>query len=153
VFLVKLDRGSEYGGSMAAPVTRTTLAAALAARSSPLDRRAVAAQLPDAPRAAAGGAGWTGGVVGAGPNRLPPTPGPYVFRIAAGPPQAAPVRSGLRRVPDVRGSSARDAAADLHASGFHVQVEGVGTVRDTEPRAGSAAEQGSVVRLQLARSR
>ena len=44
VFLVKLDRphGTYYGGSTAAPVTKATLQAALAARGTPLDRSAVA---------------------------------------------------------------------------------------------------------------
>ncbi|HUH12690.1 MAG TPA: penicillin-binding protein 2, partial [Longimicrobiales bacterium] len=44
VFLVKLDRpsGAYYGGATAAPVTRETLAAALAARTTPLDRGAIA---------------------------------------------------------------------------------------------------------------
>lgn len=50
VFLVKLDQPKEpyYGGLAAAPVTRATLEAALAARSTPLDRRAVIASSPGA---------------------------------------------------------------------------------------------------------
>jgi cell division protein FtsI (penicillin-binding protein 3) len=54
VFLVKLDepRGDYYGGLTAAPVTRATLEAALAARTTPLDRRVMARQpnrvVPDA---------------------------------------------------------------------------------------------------------
>jgi cell division protein FtsI (penicillin-binding protein 3) len=146
VFLVKLDRGSEYGGAMAAPVTRATLAAALAARASPLDRRAVAVAFPapgapalalDAGRPAA----W-----------LPPAPGPFVFRLAAGAPRSAPPRSAPDPVPEVRGASGRDAAATLHAAGFRVSVEGVGQVRKMEPAAGSVAERGTMVRLMLGRS-
>jgi membrane peptidoglycan carboxypeptidase len=146
VFLVKLDRGTAYGGSIAAPVTRATLAAALAARATPLDRRAVASALPDP--ASGGGEAMTG----RGDARLPPSPGPFIFRLDAGPPRAtAPTRAGV--VPDVRGRSARDAAAALHASGFRVRTDGVGRVRDVFPAAGSAAERGSVVRLSLGRSR
>jgi cell division protein FtsI (penicillin-binding protein 3) len=146
VFLVKLDRGSEYGGAMAAPVTRATLAAALAARSSPLDRRAVALPAP---------VGARDDALEARPTRswLPPPPGPFVFRVAAGAPVAVPVVGGGSRVPDVRGASARDAAAELHAAGFRVALEGVGSVRSMEPRAGSVAARGETVRLMLGGSR
>lgn len=149
VFLVKLDGGSEYGGSAAAPVTRATLAAALAARGTPLDRGAVAAGLPDPGQRAAQPT--------LAPSRrgpwLPPAPGPFVFRIDAGPPAPAPGATRPAAVPDVRGESGRDAAAALHAAGFRVRVEGVGRVREHVPAAGTAAVRGSVVRLKLGRSR
>jgi cell division protein FtsI (penicillin-binding protein 3) len=146
VFLVKVDRGAEYGGAVAAPVTRATLAAAMAARATPLDRRAVALSLPD------GGAGVVGGN-GGGPGRwLPPAPGPFVFRVATGAPREA---GGSRTapVPDVGGTSARDAAAALHAAGFRVRIDGVGQVLRMEPRGGSEAERGSLIRLTMGRSR
>jgi hypothetical protein len=146
VFLVKVDRGAEYGGAVAAPVTRATLAAAMAARATPLDRRAVALSLPN------GGAGVAGGT-GGGPGRwLPPAPGPFVFRVATG----APREAGWSRtapVPDVGGTSARDAAAALHAAGFRVRIDGVGQVLRMEPRGGSEAERGSLIRLTMGRSR
>ncbi|HUG40489.1 MAG TPA: penicillin-binding protein [Longimicrobiales bacterium] len=148
VFLVKLDRGSRYGGAVAAPVTRATLAAALAARASPLDRRAMAAAPP-----------------GAGPFRasapprpsppdpwLPPAPGPFVFRVDAGPPAPVPAGAERRAVPDVAGESGRDAAAALHGAGFRVRVEGVGRVREVSPAPGSLAPRGTVVRLTLGMS-
>lgn len=143
VFLIKLDRGSQYGGAMAAPVTRATLAAAMAARATPLDRRAVARSLPrpgdaDVTRAIP----W-----------LRPAPGPYVFRLAAGPPRAIPATDASIVVPDVRGSSARDAASALHAAGFRIELDGAGQVRGMQPGAGSAAERGSLVRLTLGTSR
>jgi cell division protein FtsI (penicillin-binding protein 3) len=146
VFLVKLDRGAEYGGAMAAPVTRATLSAALAARASPLDRRAVAVALP-APGGteAALGAGWPAAW-------LPPSPGPFVFRLAAGAPRAAPPRSTPEPVPEVRGASGRDAATTLHAAGFRVSIDGVGQVRRMEPAAGSVAERGTLVRLTMGKS-
>lgn len=58
VFVVKLDRprGDYYGGLTAAPVTRATLEAALAARSTAFDRRAIARRVNGAPgRSGAGG--------------------------------------------------------------------------------------------------
>lgn len=146
VFLVKLDRGAEYGGAMAAPVTRATLSAALAARASPLDRRAVAVPVP-----AQDAVVPETGVVRAG-ALLPPAHGPFVFRVAAGPPRLTAPKSTPGPVPDVRGTSGRDAAAALHAAGFRVGIEGVGQVRGMEPTAGSAAARGTLVRLTLGRS-
>jgi cell division protein FtsI (penicillin-binding protein 3) len=147
VFLVKLDRGSEYGGSVAAPVTRATLAAALAARATPLDRRAVATTVPDAAPVEVTAAGFEMEAW------LPPVPGPYVFRTEAGPPRRALSAAGSTPVPDVRGGNARDAAAALHASGFRVRIHGVGRVETVEPAAGTAAARGSVVEVWLGRSR
>ena len=150
VFLVKLDRAAQYGGSVAAPVTRATLAAALAARTTPLDRSAVLASLPDpGPRVTAASIP----VPGLSGPWLPPAHGPFVFRVDAGPPVRLGPPSGRAAVPDVRGESVRDAAAALHAAGFRVRVEGAGRVRQMEPGAGSAAVRGSEVRLVLGRSR
>jgi cell division protein FtsI (penicillin-binding protein 3) len=147
VFLVKLDRGSEYGGAMAAPVTRAMLEAVMASRAAPLDRRAVALSLPATMSA-------EGVQEQDGPSPwLPPAPGPFVFRLAAGPPRTASVGAAAASVPDVAGVSARDAAVALHASGFGVELEGTGRVRGMEPRAGSVAARGSTVRLTLGGSR
>ncbi|HUE76540.1 MAG TPA: penicillin-binding transpeptidase domain-containing protein [Longimicrobiales bacterium] len=148
VFLVKLDRGSESGGSAAAPVTRATLAAALAARATPLDRRAVAATIPDA-----SGRKGTPSIAEALGPWLPPAPGPFVFQLDAGPPARAPARNTRARVPMVTGKSGRDAAAAVHGAGFRVRLEGVGRVRGSAPAAGSLAERGSVVRLTLGGAR
>jgi cell division protein FtsI (penicillin-binding protein 3) len=146
VFLVKLDRGGAYGGAAAAPVTGATLAAAMAARATPLDRRAVALSLPDP------GSPDTGlDALRPGP-RLPPAPGPVVFRLATGAPEAGPA-GAPSAVPDVVGRSARDAAAELHTAGFRVDMGGVGTVQRMTPGAGSVAERGSLVRLTMGGSR
>jgi cell division protein FtsI (penicillin-binding protein 3) len=147
VFLVKLDRGAQYGGAVAAPVTRATLAAAMAARATPLDRRAVALTLPDPAVEEVVSSPDRGG------RWLPPAPGPFVFRLAAGAPRAVDSGAGAIRVPDVRGASARDAATELHAAGFRVHMEGIGQVRSMVPGAGSAAERGSLIRLTLGRPR
>ncbi len=123
-------------------MTRATLTAALAARATPLDRRAVAASIPD-PGEPSGPAL---------PAWLPPAPGPFFFRVAAGAPRQTPEpKRGL--LPDVRGENARDAAAALHAAGFRVQMEGVGRVRSMSPDPGGAQEWGTTVRLRLERSR
>ncbi len=140
VFLVKLDRGSEYGGSVAAPVTRATLAAALAARNTPLDRGAVARSIPQ--RAAMAVPELR---VDAWP---PPAPGPFLFRMDAGAPRPSP-GPAQRVVPDVIGASVRDAAAELHAGGFRVRVSGTGEVAATEPAWGAAVPAGTVVELTL----
>ena len=148
VFIVKLDRGSEYGGSVAAPVTRATLAAALAARASPLDRSAVVGAAPDPGRRTTG---FASAPVEPDPW-LPPAPGPFVFRLDAGPPARAPEGPARAAVPDVRGESGRDAAAALHAAGFRVEVDGVGRVREVVPGVGTSAPRGSVVRVRLGRT-
>ncbi|HSH45361.1 MAG TPA: penicillin-binding transpeptidase domain-containing protein [Longimicrobiales bacterium] len=145
VFLVKLDRGSDYGGSIAAPVTRSTLGAALAARASVLDRSAMATS------SQASGTAEEPGTVPERPWR--PVSGPFVFRTQAGAPRRASPPTREVRVPDVRGESGRDAAAMLHAAGFRVTVVGAGRVEGTEPRSGLLAERGTTVRLMLGRSR
>ncbi|HEX7049161.1 MAG TPA: penicillin-binding transpeptidase domain-containing protein [Longimicrobiales bacterium] len=153
-FLVKLDhpKGTYYGGTAAAPVTRATLAAALAARSTALDRRAVVAAAAESTAAA-------------GPDErarraravLPhietgataPVAGPFIFAMDARPvePFAGGASDDRRAVPDVRGLALRDAVRRLHRQGFQVRVEGSGTVRSTAPAAGRSAARGSVVRV------
>lgn len=155
-FLVKLDRpqGAYYGGLAAAPVTRATLAAALAARNTVLDRRAVAASLEErremdlkerdrlevaAPLEADDTAApWH-----------PPVSGPFIFTLEGAPPKryspADP--DSARAIPNVRGQALRDAVRRLHAAGFVVEVEGSGAVRRTLPVAGALAVPGTVVRI------
>jgi len=173
-FLVRLDRprGTYYGGAAAAPVTRATLAAALAARSTALDRRAVAS-LAAAPGTGEADGAPDGGEVrsvarvsrpadaglepasprapDAGPDaaeRAARTPGPYTFVVGGSPApeETAPV-PGSMRVPDVRGRPVRDAVRDVHARGFRVIVEGEGVVVGTDPAVGSSASPGAVVRV------
>ncbi|HEX6063857.1 MAG TPA: penicillin-binding transpeptidase domain-containing protein, partial [Longimicrobiales bacterium] len=135
VFLVKLDspQGQYYGGVTAAPVTRATLEAALAARSTPLDKRAVAVAAPPplAEREVA---------------ELPvtlsakrPVTGPFVFALNAGAPKRVSDKASPdRTLPDVRGLSVRDAVRQLHAQGFKVQVQGSGIVRGVSMSRGVA---------------
>src|SRR5690606_13947029 len=91
VFLVKLDRprGEYYGGLAAAPVTRATLAAALAARNTPLDRRAVVRTAQGSggvrQQQAAGGAPVRFAALGAD-DGAQPAPGPFIFVLDGAPP-------------------------------------------------------------------
>jgi len=146
VFLVKLDspKGSYYGGATAAPVTRATLEAALAAISTPLDKRAVASapppRLESADRAAA--------AVRAG------AAGPVIFATGSGLPRRYSVAAEEPlQVPDVAGLPLRDAVHRLHAAGYRVHAEGTGVARGTFPNAGEHAAPGSVVRIVAAEVR
>ena len=124
VFLVKLDspQGAYYGGVTAAPVTRATLEAALAARSTPLDKRAVAVASPPPL------AGQVLLETSATAAKRPVT-GPFVFALNAGAPKRVAVKAGgTSEVPAVTGMSVRDAVRQLHARGFRVQVRGSGVV-------------------------
>ena len=145
VFLVKLDEpdGVYYGGATAAPVTRTTLEAALAARGTPLDKRAMAVAASALPEG--GGsreeARW--------PSR---TRDALVVSLSAARAEAPPpAAAGV--VPDVTGLPLRDAAARLHAVGMRVRAEGSGTVHHTDPAAGARIGRAGVVRVVTGGSR
>lgn len=140
VFLVKLDNpeGAYYGGSTAAPVMRATLAAALAAWSSPLDRSAVAT--PVAMEAAEE-------TVARASTRAP-EPGPYIFTLDSDPVRRdVPDTLAAPSVPSVAGLSLRDAARRLQTAGFRVRVRGGGVAGATVPAAGQVAPHGTVVEL------
>lgn len=142
-FVVMLDRpqSSTSGGMAAAPVTRATLTALLAARRTPLDRRAIAA-VPQGTTSSAPAAAATepagGGV------------GPFIFALDAGPPRRfrATTPAPARPVPDVSGLSLRDAVRRLHAQGFRARVAGSGPVRFTVPGGGVFAVPGTLVQVQ-----
>lgn len=138
VFIVKLDspHGVYYGGVAAAPVTRATLEAALAARSTPLDKRAMAVASPPP------FGEITLGQVSANPA-LPDRAarGPYVFALNAGVPKRTSQPQPLYALPDVTGLAVRDAVRQLHASGYRVRVDGNGVVRAV------GAPSGNVVRV------
>lgn len=146
-FLVKLDRpqGSYYGGTAAAPVTRATLAAALAARSTALDRRIVARTTPSA--APAAGVASREREVAPEERWLPPAPGPFIFALGTEPAKVYQPSGAVRPrpVPNVRGLAVRDAVRRLHGQGFRVEVEGVGVVQGTTPAAGRNLDPGAVV--------
>ncbi len=142
--LVKLDRprGEYYGGLTAAPVTRETLQAILAARSPGLDRRSLlATRLPaQSPPPAAGR------------RQADPPPagaeGVYVFVSTDELRKPAEAPSGAAvPVPDVAGLPLRDAARRMHALGVHVRVRGTGYVTATRPAVGAPVARGDTLVL------
>lgn len=139
---VKLDRpqGDYYGGLTAAPVTRETLQAILAARSPALD----GASLLVTRR---GGTPARAPRAGRGTPHSPGREGTYVFDLTEGAPR--PVAGGRTAVPvpALEGLSLRDAARRAHALGLRVRVQGSGTVRETVPAAGAVAATGDTLLL------
>ena len=142
--LVKLDRprGAYYGGLTAAPVTRETLQAILAARSPGLDRRSLLATRLPAPLPHPAAAR----------RREEPPPagaeGVYVFVSTDELGKAADEASGAQvPVPDLHGLPLRDAARRLHALGLHVRVRGSGYVAETRPAAGEPVARGDTLLL------
>lgn len=168
VIFVKLEdpQGAYYGGAVAAPVTRATMEAALAARATPLDRaqllrsvRAEAALPPAAP-------------VGFASRSIdPPAPPDYgaappagatlaLERQGVGHPAEGPLGDGDASfeqippggvvgvpLPDVAGLPARVAARRLHGLGFRVLHEGRGPIEGTLPAAGTRLQPGDTVLL------
>lgn len=139
VVYVKLDRprGTYYGGATAAPVTRATLEAVLAARRPPVDREALASLARIQPRSQP--------LPGAQFASFNPPPPPPPVRAPRTPPSDLPETGAL--VPDVSGLAPRLAARRLHALGFRVLLEGSGPVSGTNPPAGSPARPGDTVRI------
>jgi len=139
LIFVNLDRpdGTYYGGATAAPVTRATLETLLSARQSPIDRGALARVQRRA--------------------ESPPPSAPLVrFAVATAEPEAEvwpraedPVadRTDAMTIPVLDGASVRVAVRRLHKMGLRVLLEGAGTVRATEPRAGYAVAAGDTVRV------
>jgi cell division protein FtsI (penicillin-binding protein 3) len=161
VFLVKLDRprGDYYGGLTAAPVTRATLQAALAARGTPLDRSQLAGIEWTGRTESGTSAGQSDAEAGAEAGEASATDGScwtctrFVSasdREAVVLRPAVAVRDGTAKreaavVPDVSGEPVRDAVRVLHAAGFSVRLEGSGEVVATEPAAGQQARLGRTV--------
>jgi membrane peptidoglycan carboxypeptidase len=142
VVMVKLDRpqGPYYGGSAAAPVTRATLEAVLAARQTPIDRRALVqiarAEAPLVARFAE--------------LRLAEDPGSAAMQeldVSTWREFVLPVDRGAVRVPDVLGLPARAAARRIHEAGLRVEWDGSGVARTMVPPAGSLLTPGDTVRV------
>lgn len=145
VVFVKLDspQGTYYGGATAAPVTRATLEAVLAARRAPIDR---------APLAVRQASGWspegdedapaprTGSAIRPASLLLGPPvePDPDFARVPAG---------GVLSVPDLRGLPPRAAVRRLHALGLRAEWDGSAQILGMDPEAGTPVVSGSVVRL------
>lgn len=144
VIYVKLDRpqGDYYGGLTAAPVTRATLQAILAARSPTLDRRALLESRTH-PEAAAPA---TALAVAADAPAAEGREGTYVFLDDRVPP-APRADAGPVPVPELAGLALRDGVRRLHALGFHVRLQGGGAVKGTLPGAGAVLARGDTLTL------
>ena len=155
VVMVKLDRpqGSYYGGSAAAPVTRATMEAVLAAQRTPIDRQALVevarAQELDSPSRV--GNGGEARLVArfaelrlAGNSSSATLREPTVSRVREGP---VPADRTMARVPDVLGLQARAAARRIHEAGLRVEWNGSGVARQMVPAAGSILTPGDTVRV------
>lgn len=148
VVFVKLEKpqGTYYGGSTAAPVTRATMEAILAAREPPLDRNALAA-IARAQQIA------TLENDGALPASRVSLRLDEVARTGSTSPTARvlpdpPTQTdGQLSLPDMRGLSARVAARRLHALGLRVLWESAGPIARTIPAAGSPIAPGDSIRL------
>jgi len=164
VIVVKLvaPQGAFYGGATAAPLTKTILQTAIAARDAALDRSKLASSVVasretprrDSLELVVAGAETTAAVatLAGSPQPRPVAADtarvPYVVTLPVRGP--APQREAPRAVPDVQGLPLRDAARTLHRAGFHVQLVRGGTGNGaafTRPASGELAPQGSLVRL------
>jgi cell division protein FtsI (penicillin-binding protein 3) len=180
VIVVKLTNphgpdGSIYSASTAAPLTKTVLQAALAARDAALDRDKLASSAdaaqalrpdtaslrdmvvarPDSARPM-DSSGVAGGVESGAIDSVlrarrvaretASAPAlPFVVTLPATPRPSRAV-AAARLVPDVRGLPLRDAVRSLHSAGFHVRLVR-GSNGTTDPTAGSVAPAGALVRL------
>ena len=132
VVVMKIDnpqRGSYFAAQTAAPVTRSMLEQALAARTVALDRGRLSNVAPTADRA---------------PLDEPDGVVPYVVQWPYVP-DSAPAAQPDRIVPNVAGRPLREAARALHQRGFKVVVKGWGVVHHTWPAAGAGAAAGTTV--------
>lgn len=149
VILIKLDNPSSsiYGGKAAAPVLKTVLQAAIAARDASLDRKNLAA----VPKRAPATAPLPASVASADSIVRVTESGsvPYVYRLDL-PKKPEPGAVAARTIPDVRGFPVRRAVYALHRAGFRVSLataDASGAASTTAPPAGALAPSGSIVHL------
>jgi cell division protein FtsI (penicillin-binding protein 3) len=157
VILVKLDNPTKtiFGGKAAAPVSKTVLQAAIAARDASLDRAAIApVKAVSAPAPMPANARVLEVTqVEEHPEALIRTTEsgsvPFVYRLDA-PAHASRAVVTAHPVPDVTGMPLRRAVYTLHRAGFRVSLaslDATGGPTGTAPVAGTIAPSGSTVRL------
>jgi len=141
VIYVKLDRpdGAYYGGATAAPVTRATMEAVLAARHAPIDREALASLTRRQPRTSPPSGAHFASVT---PSSSPPVRTPRTLNS----PETGAV------VPDVSGLPPRLAVRRLHSRGFRVLLEASGPISGTDPAPGTPLTPGDTVRILVGRT-
>ncbi len=137
VVVMKIDnpqKGSYFAAQTAAPVTRSMLEQALAARTVALDRSRLSNVAATADRAPL-----------EEPDGVVPyvVPWPYVPDSARGEGGPQPDRS----VPNVTGRPLREAARAMHRRGFTVVVKGWGVIHHTWPAAGERVAAGTTVTM------
>ena len=143
VVFVKLDRpqGTYYGGAVAAPVTRATMEAALAANATPLDRGLLLESMredgPNRPRPA----------VSLVAQMIDPPAPPFPAIRGDDDDVSSGQATGVVTLPDVTGLPARVAVRRLHALGLRVSKTGPGEVISSRPLAGSRVVPGDTIRL------
>ncbi len=152
VLLIKLDNPSStiYGGKAAAPVSKTVLQAAIAARDASLNRKDLAA----VPKRVEATASLPESVTNADSIVRTTESGsvPYVYRLDS-PKKPAVATIAAHAVPDVRGFPVRRAVYALHRAGFRVSlatIDAGGVANATAPSAGTLAPSGTTVRLMRA---
>ncbi len=144
--VVKLERpsGAYYGGTTAAPVTRATMAAILAAREPPLDRGVLAARVRPQPEDRE--------VSPEAPGRVGPASSvaSRVVTVRTQESLSPAIDHGTRgqfALPALEGLSGRAAARRLHALGIDVLWQSAGPIAGTDPAAGTPVAAGDTVRL------
>lgn len=129
VMVVKLDepKRANTAAMTVAPLTKAVIEQVLAADTRALDRAALARPLTIEPK---------------GPIEALPSATTVSW------PQPTPHDSSKScSVPDIRGMSLRSASRELHALGLRMRVVGWGSVRSTEPAAGTVVSKGTVVKV------
>jgi cell division protein FtsI (penicillin-binding protein 3) len=150
VVYVRLDRpqgSSYYGGAVAAPVTRATMEAALAARRTPLDR----SRLLRSVRRAEPAPSSTGATVQFAARSLEDPTAESVGSDLGNDSDDQDAGTATDRValPDIAGLPLRVAARRLHALGLRVEEGEYGEVVGTTPSAGTYVAPGDTVRLRI----
>jgi len=131
VVVMKIDnpqKGSYFAAQTAAPVTRSMLEQALAARTVALDRARLSNVASTADRA---------------PLDEPDGVVPYVVQWPYAPDTAATEPD--RIIPNVTDRPLREAIRTLHRRGFHVVVKGWGVIHHTWPAAGEHVAPGTTI--------
>ncbi|MEX2178698.1 MAG: penicillin-binding transpeptidase domain-containing protein [Gemmatimonadaceae bacterium] len=154
VVVVKLTspKGNFYGGRTAAPMTRTILQAAIAARDAALDRSRLAPRTIAAVQAGRSLAPVAAVARANDDAAFPDAAVASVVIDIPSPPERRAEPPAPRSVPNVRGLTLRDAVRSLHTAGFRVQLTQAASVAGvTEPAPGALAPAGSLVRLRYTR--
>jgi cell division protein FtsI (penicillin-binding protein 3) len=145
VVFVKLESpvGAYYGGAVAAPVTRATMEAALAARATHLDRGALLRSVRRTEPAARPVTHFA-----SQPIDPPAPPSEYLLEVGGEAVDGTVLTAGVP-VPDLQGVAARTAVRRLHALGLRVSRPLSGEIVGTEPSAGTRVLPGDTVRLMV----